>query len=209
MRQVRDAMVSAVFKTNLRSRFIGPFKVVVRKGLAYTLSLLKKMRTHPLFYVGFLTPYQKPARGSCGAPNWQRVDRPRAAAGQQVVVRTVHGVEHLFETDRWVVNVVVRVKDVVRTQTPFRRVVIRSAGIQLRHGLPPALLDEHGEPHYHGERYVAWRRRRYRTQYLAKWKGYPHSQNSWEFEVPLHEGCPDVVDGYALAHQLPMSHMGL
>ncbi|KAG2836446.1 hypothetical protein PC129_g13219 [Phytophthora cactorum] len=48
--------VSAVFKTKLRSRFIGPFKVVAKKGLAYTLNLPKKMRTHPVFYVGLLKP---------------------------------------------------------------------------------------------------------------------------------------------------------
>ncbi|KAG3175873.1 hypothetical protein PC128_g17526 [Phytophthora cactorum] len=70
LRQVRDAMaesqdlqkeyaerqLSAVFKTKLRSRFIGPFKVVAKKGLAYTLNLPKKMRTHPVFYVGLLKP---------------------------------------------------------------------------------------------------------------------------------------------------------
>ncbi|ETI29680.1 hypothetical protein F443_23204 [Phytophthora nicotianae P1569] len=65
---------------------------------------------------------------------------------------------------------------------------------------PPALLDERGEPHYHVERLVARRRHRDRTQYLVKWRGYPHSQNSWEFEVPLREDCPDVVDAYDLAH---------
>ncbi|GMF40628.1 unnamed protein product [Phytophthora fragariaefolia] len=54
--------VSAVFKPKLRPRFIGPFKVVAKKGLAYTLNLHKKMRTHPLFYVGFPKPYQNPAR---------------------------------------------------------------------------------------------------------------------------------------------------
>ncbi|POM60411.1 LOW QUALITY PROTEIN: Pol protein [Phytophthora palmivora] len=41
--------VSAVFKAKLRPRFIGPFKVVAKKGLAYTLNLPKKMRTHPVF----------------------------------------------------------------------------------------------------------------------------------------------------------------
>ncbi|KAG3237309.1 hypothetical protein PI124_g17703 [Phytophthora idaei] len=66
LRQVRDAMaesqdlqkeyadtrgrVSADFKMKLRLRFIGPFKVVAKKGLAYTLNLPKKMRTHPVFY---------------------------------------------------------------------------------------------------------------------------------------------------------------
>ncbi|KAE9027097.1 hypothetical protein PR003_g12828 [Phytophthora rubi] len=53
--------VSAVFKTKLRPRFIGPFKVVAKKGLAYTLNLPKKMRTHPVFYVGLLKPYRDPS----------------------------------------------------------------------------------------------------------------------------------------------------
>ena len=37
-------VVSAVVKTKLRQRFIGPFTVVAKKGLAYTLSLPRKMR---------------------------------------------------------------------------------------------------------------------------------------------------------------------
>jgi hypothetical protein len=53
--------VSAVFNTKLRPRFVGPFKVVAKKGLAYTLNLPKKMRTHPVFYVGLLKPYHDPS----------------------------------------------------------------------------------------------------------------------------------------------------
>ncbi|GMF37198.1 unnamed protein product [Phytophthora fragariaefolia] len=64
--------VSAFFKTKLPSRFIGPFKVVAKKGLVYTLNLLKKMRTHPVFYVGLLKPYLDPARSSrwCSDAAW-------------------------------------------------------------------------------------------------------------------------------------------
>ncbi|KAG3132286.1 hypothetical protein C6341_g22985 [Phytophthora cactorum] len=74
LRQVRDAMaesqdlqrkyadaqgrVFAVFKTKPRSRFIGPFKVAAKKGLVYTLNLPKKMRTHPVFYVGLLKSWR-------------------------------------------------------------------------------------------------------------------------------------------------------
>eukprot|EP00644_Phytophthora_capsici_P010100 jgi/Phyca11/120521/e_gw1.41.347.1 len=54
---------------------------------------------------------------------------------------------------------------------------------------PPALLDEHGDLHYHVERLMARRRRQGHNQYLVKWRGYPHSQNSWEFEVPLRQDC--------------------
>uniref|UniRef100_H3GPY2 Integrase catalytic domain-containing protein n=1 Tax=Phytophthora ramorum TaxID=164328 RepID=H3GPY2_PHYRM len=57
-----SGLVSAVFITKLRPRFIGPFKVVAKKGLAYTLNLLKKLRTHPVFYVGLLKPYRDLAR---------------------------------------------------------------------------------------------------------------------------------------------------
>ena len=54
-------LVSAVFKTKLRPRFIGPFTVVAKKGLAYTLNLPSKLRTHPVFYVGLLKPYRDPS----------------------------------------------------------------------------------------------------------------------------------------------------
>ena len=47
-------VVSAVFKTKLRPRYIGPFTVVAKKGLAYTLNLPRKLRTQPVFYVGLL-----------------------------------------------------------------------------------------------------------------------------------------------------------
>ena len=54
-------VVSAVFKTKLRPRYIGPFMVVAKKGLAYTLNLPCKLRKHPVFYVGLLKPYRDPS----------------------------------------------------------------------------------------------------------------------------------------------------
>ena len=54
-------VVSAVFKTKLRPRYIGPFTVVAKKGLAYTLNLPSKLRAHPGFYVGLLKPYHDPS----------------------------------------------------------------------------------------------------------------------------------------------------
>ena len=42
-------VVSAVFKTKLCPRFIGPFKFVEKKGLAYTLNLPRRLCTHPVF----------------------------------------------------------------------------------------------------------------------------------------------------------------
>ena len=54
-------VVSAVFKTNLRPRFIGSFTVIAKKGIVYTLNLPRKLRTHPVFYVGLIKPYHDPS----------------------------------------------------------------------------------------------------------------------------------------------------
>ena len=59
-------VVSAVFQTKLRLRFIGPFTVVAKKGLAYTLNLPRKMRTNPVFYVGLFKPYRDPSHVNFG-----------------------------------------------------------------------------------------------------------------------------------------------
>ena len=50
-------VVSDVFKTKLRPRFIEPLTVIEKKGLAYTLNLQRKLCTQPMFYVGLLKPY--------------------------------------------------------------------------------------------------------------------------------------------------------
>ncbi|KAG2780812.1 hypothetical protein PC129_g23664 [Phytophthora cactorum] len=246
--------VSAVFKTKLRSIFIGPFKVVAKKSLAYTLNLPKKMRTHPVFYVGLLKPYQDPAQVSVEAlaPGRQEVAEPQAAGRQRVA--EPQDAEHTTEgaaTDQ--ADPAAEQPDaqgrrpgseghsVPQTSPPdgasLRDLLPSGRLKRSRHERrssasehadptqsrrddsqregpgeprpPPALLGEHGELHYHVERLVAQRRRQGRTQYLVKWRGYPHSQNPWEFEVPLRQDCPDIVDAYDLAHPLPKRHHGV
>ncbi|WP_369333299.1 chromo domain-containing protein [Xanthomonas vasicola] len=72
---------------------------------------------------------------------------------------------------------------------------------------PPPVLDTDGTPHYHVERLMARRHHQGKTQYLVKWKGYPHSQNSWESETPLRQDCRDVVD--AFERENPAQHQRL
>ncbi|ETI34724.1 hypothetical protein F443_18839, partial [Phytophthora nicotianae P1569] len=179
------------------------------------------MRTHPVFYVGLLKPYKDPARVSAEslAPNRQRAARPRAAAGHAqhpgpgcestgASTNSPRGGTSLRDRP-------LRDERGRSRQGRMRRedsdAVSASADSQRGNPAetrpPPALLDEHGEPHYHVERLVARRRHRGRTQYLVKWRGYPYSQNSWEFEMPLREDCRDVVDAYDVAHPLPIRHM--
>lgn len=54
--------VTAVGCGKLLPRYIGPFRVLTRRGLAYTLDLPSVMRTHPTFYVGRLKPYRPHSR---------------------------------------------------------------------------------------------------------------------------------------------------
>ena len=50
--------------SKLLPKFIGPFRVLHRRGNAYTIELPRRMRTHPTFYVGRLCPYQQYAVSS-------------------------------------------------------------------------------------------------------------------------------------------------
>ena len=50
-------VVTSVGSSKLLPKYIGLFRVLHRKGSAYTIELPLKMRTHPTFYVGRLRPY--------------------------------------------------------------------------------------------------------------------------------------------------------
>ena len=73
-------VVSAVYKTKLRPRFIGPFTVVAKKGLDYTRNLPQKLRTHLVFYVSMLKPYRDPALVNMEALAPSKTALPRASA---------------------------------------------------------------------------------------------------------------------------------
>ncbi|POM58900.1 Pol protein [Phytophthora palmivora] len=51
---------TAKASNKLKHRFIGPFAVLARHGVAYTIDLPKSMATHPTFYVGRLKRYHDP-----------------------------------------------------------------------------------------------------------------------------------------------------
>ena len=74
--------MTAVFKTKLRPRFSEPFTVMTKKGLAYTLNLLRKLRTHPVFYVGMLKPYRDPSHVDLEALAPRKVDVPLTATSE-------------------------------------------------------------------------------------------------------------------------------
>ncbi|OWZ08829.1 hypothetical protein PHMEG_00018570, partial [Phytophthora megakarya] len=253
--------VSAVFKNKLRPRFIGPFKVVAKKGLAYMLNLPKKMRTHPVFYVGLLKPYGGPAivsfealapsrmdaakqqapapqgAGAQGAARQQSAEaqeaaRQQVAEAQEVASEPTGPVDPADEQpDAQGQRSATAAPEATRTSprdvrcprnqpvgdgshdqrgecalSPSRRSAAcplwpHEGPVAARP--PPVLLDEHGELHYHVERLMARRHRPGHNQYLITWRGYPHSQNSWEFEVPLRQDCPDVVDAYDRVYPMP------
>ena len=52
-------VVTNVGSNNLLPKFIGPFRVLCRRGNAYTIEMPRKMRTHTTFCVGRLRPYHQ------------------------------------------------------------------------------------------------------------------------------------------------------
>ena len=57
-------LVTIVCSSKILPKFIGPFRVLHRRGNAYTIELPRRMRTHPTSYVGRLRPYHQYADSS-------------------------------------------------------------------------------------------------------------------------------------------------
>ena len=51
------------------------------------------------------------------------------------------------------------------------------------------------------ERLPKRRRRHGQYHYLVKWRGYPESENSWEYEIFFRQDCPYAVDVFEYRDQ--------
>ena len=72
-------VLSAVFKTKVRPRCIGPFTVTAKNGLVHALNIPRKLRTHPVFYVGLLKPCRNPSHVNLEALAPRKLDLPQDA----------------------------------------------------------------------------------------------------------------------------------
>ena len=62
-------VVTNVGSSKLLPKHISPFRVLHRKGNAYTIELPRRMHTHPTFYIGRLRPYRQHEVSSSGEYN--------------------------------------------------------------------------------------------------------------------------------------------
>ncbi|CEG45139.1 FOG: Transposon-encoded proteins with TYA, reverse transcriptase, integrase domains in various combinations [Plasmopara halstedii] len=84
---------STIFRTKLRPLFIGLSKVVAKQGLAYTLNVPKRMRTHSVFYMGLLKPYRDPAQVNAEALAPERIPRALGHPEADPAIGFEHGVQ--------------------------------------------------------------------------------------------------------------------
>ena len=76
-------VVTNVGSSKLLPKYIGPFRVLQRRGNAYTIELPRRMRTHPTFYVGRLRPYCQYAVSSAGECNRPAQESLRDSCGHE------------------------------------------------------------------------------------------------------------------------------
>ena len=144
-------VVSAVFKTKLRPRFIRPFTVVAKKGLAYTLNLPRKLHTHLVFYVSLLKPYRDPSHVNLEALAPRHVALPSAAkfeSGGQV--EPPSGFDPTLAPKGELVSRQAHSGSYPRSRGDR---LLRDAAPQVRplvYRPPPTLLDEQGNRQFHG-----------------------------------------------------------
>ena len=170
---------------------------MAKKGLAYTLNLPRKLRTHRVFYVAMLKPYRDPIHvdvealaprgatvaqdassesghpiappvGSGAVPAPADMSAPRRSCFESKPMTHEDGSPH---------------EPNPRAFAPIHRT-------------PPVLLDEQGNVQFHVEKILRKRHHHGQNQFLVKWRGYPEAYKSWEFEVPLQQDCPYAVDVY-------------
>ena len=172
--------MSAVFKTKLRPRFIGPVTVVAKKGLTYTINLPRKLRTHSVFYVGMLKPYRDPSHVNVEAltPRKAAVSQDASSESGHPIASPVGAAAVPAPADVSASLQVLSESDLsshgdgsLREPNPRALAPI--------HRPPPVLVDEQGNVQFHVERILQKRRYHDQLQYLMKWRGYFKSYNSW------------------------------
>ena len=145
-------VVSAVFKTKLRPRFIGPFTVIAKKGLAYTLNLPRKLRTHPVFYVGLLKPYRDPSQVNLEALAPVKRISSQTAEGEPAGLHEPRsGLTHARATE---CELALRPSQTGSHPKSLARPLLEaptSHGPPPVHRPPPTLLDAQGNRQFHVE----------------------------------------------------------
>ena len=87
-------IVTNVDSSKLQPKYIGPFRVLRRKGNSYTIELPRRMRMHPTFHFGRLRPYYHHEVSSSGDHNRHAQEPPRDSFGPDPVSQSGSVVPH-------------------------------------------------------------------------------------------------------------------
>ncbi|DAZ96482.1 TPA: hypothetical protein N0F65_008349 [Lagenidium giganteum] len=209
----------------LMPRYIGPFKVINKKGNAYTLHLSPSLQLHPTFYVGRLKRYcpvhpaagEEPHSEVCDNA-WSHWEHPRSNCGGDPP-RLADDAPRPSTGDEARSSPLLALPSGPRLTNQYRR-----------QG-PPPLLDEAGSQRFlvqllvdhedssaaggdaRASRCAAATRGAHAIRfYHVRWIGCPAAEDSWEPRSALAEDVPRLVDDYkhrfdaphrVLQHQAP------
>ncbi|CAH0481207.1 unnamed protein product [Peronospora belbahrii] len=190
------------------------------------MNLPKTMRTHPVFYVGLLNPYLNPASVDFEdlSPNPRpkeagstvpevHMDAEGVPGGQSDIAVRPENAQLPLSDPRSQSDNAQKTDGVDRhghramtgETSPMQGHHAPGASgdaqserdeMSMDHRPPQTLIDEHNHQQFHVESLLDRCRHLCHTQYLVKWRGYPLSYDSWEYEVPLRQDCPDAVDDF-------------
>ena len=145
-------VVSTVFKTKLRPRFIGPFTVVGQEGSFVYAQLTAQIAYTPVFYIGFLKPYRDLFQVDWEALAPRKLALPRLLHPNQEVKLGLHpGVTRLQRLNASLRRVE-RTLGLTQCLGDHSAREVPSHAPPLVHRPPQTLLDEKGNRQFHVEK---------------------------------------------------------
>ena len=183
--------VTQTGSNKLLPKFIGPFRVIHRKGDTYTLDLPKSMKTHPTFYVGRLRPYR--SHSDAGEREQHAIPLEDSCSHESNARDSISINRSLKQQDRDLPSSVSFHQPTRQNEKGLQGSMdlsieghhnSREGSVRILPPPAPPLRDSQGTSRWIVDHLVEHRTRKLHgndeREYRVRWLGYPPSADTWE-----------------------------
>ena len=159
------------------------------------------MREHPVFYSGLLQLYRNPSNVNMEALTprdlalWSTAKsksggQAEPPSGLGLTLTPGHGIDKTPTPEHGLASRRAHSGSYPMSHGDHSARELTTHASSSVHRPPPTLLDAKGKHQFHTKKILKRRHRHGQYQYLVKWRGYPESEISWEYDIYLRHDCP-------------------